>query len=109
MQTQAMLQFFLNAFHFGMDMQSAIEAPRFATFSFPTTFQPPEHFPAQVNLEGRISTAVAHDLHALGHKIVYWPDWIRKAGSVEAIFLDKSTGFYRAGADPRQPAYAIVS
>lgn len=109
MQTQAMLQFFLNAFHFGMDMQAAIEAPRFATYSFPTTFQPPEHFPAQVNLEGRISTDVAHALHALGHKIVYWPDWVRKAGSVEAVFMDKKTGFYRAGADPRQPAYAIVS
>lgn len=108
MQTQAMLQVFLNVFHFRMDLQAAIEAPRFATFSFPTSFQPPEHFPGQVNLEGRIPAHIADGLTARGHKVVWWPDYIRKASAVEAIFLDRSTGFYRAGADPRQPAYAIV-
>lgn len=108
MQTQAMIQVFLNVFHFGMDLQDAIEAPRFATFSFPTSFQPPEHFPAQVNLEGRIAGETADELAARGHKIVWWPDWIRKASAVEAILRDTNTGFYRAGADPRQPAYAIV-
>lgn len=109
MQTQAMLQVFLNAFHFGMDLQVAIEAPRFATYSMPTTFQPPEHFPGQVNLEGRILSATGDALERMGHKVVWWPDWIRKAGAVEAIFLDKEIGFLRAGADPRQPAYAIVN
>jgi gamma-glutamyltranspeptidase len=39
-QVQAMLQVFLNAFHFGMDIQEAIEQPRFATFSFPNSFAP---------------------------------------------------------------------
>ena len=29
--------------------------------------------------------------------------------SVEAILLDSKTGFLRAGADWRQPAYAMVS
>ena len=39
-QVQAMLQVFLNTFHFGMDIQEAIEQPRFATFSFPNSFAP---------------------------------------------------------------------
>src|SRR3546814_7312383 len=39
-QCQAMLQFFLNATVFGMDPQSAIETPRFATYSFPNSFYP---------------------------------------------------------------------
>jgi gamma-glutamyltranspeptidase/glutathione hydrolase len=38
-----------------------------------------------------------------------WPPFTRAAAAVEAILLDASTGFLRAGADPRQPAYAIVS
>ena len=35
MQPQAMLQVFLNVTVFGMDAQEAVEAPRFATYSFP--------------------------------------------------------------------------
>ena len=31
-----------------------------------------------------------------------------RAAAVEAIHLDAATGFLRAGADPRQPAYAIA-
>ena len=45
-QVQAMLQVFLNAFHFGMDIQEAIEQPRFATFSFPTPSRPTPTCPA---------------------------------------------------------------
>ena len=39
-QTQAMLQVLLNIFQLGMEVQDAIEAPRFATFSFPSSFAP---------------------------------------------------------------------
>src|SRR5271156_3204749 len=39
-QSQAMLQVLLNLFVFGHDVQSAIEAPRFATYSFPSSFAP---------------------------------------------------------------------
>jgi hypothetical protein len=38
-----------------------------------------------------------------------WPALTRRACSVEAILLDSRTGFLRAGADFRQPAYAMVS
>ena len=40
MQAQAMLQTLLNRIAFGMDPQSAVEAPRFATYSFPDSFEP---------------------------------------------------------------------
>jgi gamma-glutamyltranspeptidase/glutathione hydrolase len=109
MQTQAMLQVFLNVFHFGMDIQPAVEAPRFATFSFPNSFQPPEHLPGQVNAEDRIPESTLAELAKLGHKVVRWPAYTRKASAVEAILLDRQSGFLRAGADPRQPAYAIVA
>ena len=51
-QVQAMLQVFLNAFHFGMDIQEAIEQPRFATFSFPNSFAPYTHLPGPAEHRG---------------------------------------------------------
>src|SRR3546814_10479526 len=46
-QIQAMLQVFLNVSVFGMDVQAAIEAPRFATYSFPASFAPHDYFPGR--------------------------------------------------------------
>lgn len=107
-QVQAMLQVFLNAFHFGMDIQEAIEAPRFASFSFPNSFAPYTHLPGRLNLEDRFPTAVTDELSRRGHDVELWPAYSRKVCSVEAILRDARTGFLRAGADLRQPAYAVA-
>ena len=107
-QTQAMLQVLLNIMHFGMDPQSAIEAPRVASFSFPSSFAPFEYFPGRLAVEGRIAQATRDELAARGHEIRDWPDWTWLAGSVEAILTDPATGMMGAGADPRRPAYAMA-
>ena len=39
-QTQAMLQVFLNIHLFGMEVQEAVETPRIASYSFPSSFEP---------------------------------------------------------------------
>src|SRR3954470_24502593 len=44
-QIQAMLQVLMNVLHFGMEVQDAIEAPRVASYSFPSSFAPFEYFP----------------------------------------------------------------
>ena len=108
-QVQAMLQVFLNSFHFGMDIQEAIEQPRFATFSFPNSFAPYTHLPGRLNIEDRLPAATIDELRRRGHDVEMWPALTRRACSVEAILLDSRTGFLRAGADFRQPAYAMVS
>jgi gamma-glutamyltranspeptidase/glutathione hydrolase len=108
-QVQAMLQVFLNTFHFGMDIQEAIEQPRFATFSFPNSFAPYTHLPGRLNLEDRFPAATLDALRGRGHDVELWPAYTRRTCSVEAILLDSRTGFLRAGADLRQPAYAMVS
>ena len=108
MQVQAMLQVFLNTFHFGMDVQEAINAPRFSTWSFPDSFAPFEYRAGLFAVEGRHSDAVLADLAERGHRVERWPEFTRWAAAVEAIHLDAATGFLRAGADPRQPAYAIA-
>lgn len=107
-QIQAMLQVLLNVMHFGMDPQSAIEAPRVASYSFPSSFAPFEYFPGRLAVEGRIDASVRADLAARGHTIQEWADYTWLAGSVETILTDPESGMMGAGADPRRPAYAIA-
>ena len=107
-QIQAMLQVVLNVMHFGMDLQSAIEAPRVASYSFPSSFAPFEYFPGRLAVEGRIDRTVREELAARGHTIQEWGEWTWLAGSVEAILTDAQSGLIAAGADPRRPAYAIA-
>ncbi|MBV8091614.1 MAG: gamma-glutamyltransferase family protein [Alphaproteobacteria bacterium] len=106
-QTQAMLQVLLNLFVFGHDVQAAIEAPRFATYSFPSSFAPFDYYPGRLAVEGRIPETVIAELARRGHEIQRWPDWIWTAGAVCAILADHRRGVLEAGADPRRAAYAI--
>ena len=58
-QPQAMLQVFLNIVVFGMEPQAAIEAPRFATYSYPGSSSRTPIIPGRLNLEARIEPTVA--------------------------------------------------
>jgi gamma-glutamyltranspeptidase/glutathione hydrolase len=61
-----------------------------------------------VQVEDGFDDRTVAELERRGHHVRRWPRFTRDAAAVEAIYLDRQTGFYRAGADPRQPAYAIV-
>ncbi len=106
-QAQAMLQVFLNINVFGMDAQSAVEAPRFATYSYPGSFEPHEYFPGRLYLESRIDGAVGDTLAGLGHKVYRWDDFTWLAGAVCTIVADHKRGVLHGGADPRRPAYVL--
>jgi gamma-glutamyltranspeptidase/glutathione hydrolase len=107
-QIQAMLQVMLNILHFGMEVQEAIEAPRVATYAFPSSFAPYEYFPRRLAVEARIPASVRDVLAARGHEVKDWPDMTWLAGSVEVVLQDRASGLLHAGADPRRPAYAIA-
>jgi gamma-glutamyltranspeptidase / glutathione hydrolase len=109
MQIQAMLQVFLNAFHFGMDLQEAVNAPRFSTWSFPNSFAPFDYLAAHVFLEDRFEEGVYAALAERGHDVRRWPAYTRDAAAVEAIYRNAATGFLESAADPRQPAQAVVA
>ena len=106
-QTQAMLQVFLNIHLFGMETQEAVEAPRVASYSFPSSFEPHAYHPGRLNLESRIDRPTGEALGRLGHTIEWWPDWTWEAGAVCAIVGDQESGVLKAGADPRRPSYAV--
>lgn len=106
-QPQAMLQAFLNIVTFGMDPQEAVEAPRFASYSFPDSFEPHSYHPGRLNVEGRIPQETGAALSALGHQVHWWPRWVWRAGAVCCIVVDPTTEVLHGGADPRRPSYAL--
>lgn len=106
-QPQAMLQVFLNLHVFGMDLQSAIEAPRFASYSYPSSSEPHAYLPARLNVENRVSPATGEALAAMGHDVQWWPALEEAAGAVCAIRVNPATGVLEGGADPRRLAYAL--
>jgi len=53
---------------------------------------------------GAAGLSAARSLIAQGKSVVI----TRNAAAVEVIVAEPKPGFLRAGADPRQPAYAIV-
>lgn len=101
-QIQAMVQVVLNHVIYGMDLQAAVEAPRLASYSFPSSFAPHETYPGLVRAETRIPSETLAALAQLGHKIDLWGDWSHLAGAVCAVERSPD-GRFEAGADPRRP------
>ena len=106
-QTQAMMQVLLNLFIFGMDPQSAVEVPRFASESFPSSFEPHGFPPGKLNVERSIGSETGDVLSGLGHRIEWWDDRTWRAGSVCTILADTQRGVLQGAADPRRVAYAV--
>ncbi len=106
-QPQAMLQVLLNATVFGMTLQEAVEAPRFASANLQGSFEPHAYTPGALLVEDRMVAAVCDDLRSRGHALTSWPSFTWKAGAVCAVRQNKATGVLSAGADPRRPSYAL--
>lgn len=105
-QTQAMLQVYLNINEFDMTVQQAIEQPRFGTFIFPNSFSP--YAIGKFNVESRLPDGTVAALKKLGHEVQLWSGLAPAAGAVCAVRRDPRTGWLHAGADPRREAYAIA-
>jgi gamma-glutamyltranspeptidase/glutathione hydrolase len=91
-QAQGHVQFLLNHFVFGIDLQSAIDAPRFLHYDG-----------LRVALEAPVTDSVRDALKAMGHVII---DQLPIAfGGAQAIVrLPKG---YGAGSDPRKDGMAV--
>jgi len=100
------LQTFLNIVEFGMNVQQAIEAPRWSTRAFPSSPFPHVMYPGDLLLENRVPEEVRKALAARGHKAGSQGAW--SLNSSAAILFDAATGVIHAGADPRVDAYALA-
>ena len=101
-QDQAMLQVMLNMIDFGMSPQEAVEAPRFQTDHFFSSFAFHEFVPGKVNLESRIPKATADQMSAMGHKVTITGEWSN--GSAPTVIL-KQGGVLHGAADPRRSRF----
>jgi len=101
------LQVFLNQAVFRMDPQSAVEAPRFASFSWPESTLPHAYRPGLLCVEADVGTPVGDALSAMGHTVEWWPERKYLAGSVVTVRHQLATDVRWAGADPRRSAYAV--
>ena len=110
-QDQWTLQFFLAVADFGMDVQAAIEAPRFSTAHFPTSFYPHNCVPGLLRVEDRIAADIRTELEVRGHKLQVNPAW--SEGDVLGIRIDATHGTLHGGADvrgeqsKRMPSYVV--
>ena len=106
-QDQALLQVFLNIIEFGMNPQEAVEAPRFDTQHFISSFDDHEFLPGSLNVESRVGLRTAQELGARGHKVKIQSEW-GTLSSPTVILYDSRTGVAAAGADPRRGRYAVA-
>ncbi len=106
-QDQALLQVLLNVIEFGMNPQEAVEAPRFDTQHYVSSFDNHEFLPGVLNVESRISAEVIHQLGSRGHKLKIQSDW-GTGSSPTVIMYDVKSGVISGGADPRRGRYAVA-
>jgi gamma-glutamyltranspeptidase/glutathione hydrolase len=106
-QDQALLQVLLNIIEFGMNPQEAVEAPRFDTQHYVSSFDNHEFLPGVLNLEGRFSADVFSQLVRRGHKVKAQGPWAT-GSSPTVIMYDGKSGVISGGADPRRGRYALA-
>ena len=94
---QTSVQFLTNVLDYGMNIQAAIEAPRFRIESAGT----------KVSIERRMSKSVRRALKARGHDVKVLPDYSAVCGGAQGIVVDAESGAMMGGADPRRDGYAI--
>ncbi|HEX6717788.1 MAG TPA: gamma-glutamyltransferase family protein [Pyrinomonadaceae bacterium] len=106
-QDQALLQVLLNVIEFGMNPQEAVEAPRFDTQHYVSSFDDHEFLPGSLNIESRVGPKTIQELQEKGHKVKVQGDW-GTLSSPTVIIYNPKTGVAAAGADPRRSRYAVA-
>jgi gamma-glutamyltranspeptidase/glutathione hydrolase len=105
-QEQALLQVLLNVVEFGMNPQEAVEAARFETLHFVSSFDDHRFNPGALQVEGRVAQPAVEDLKRRGHKLEVQGDY--SSGSAPTIIIfNPQTKVIQAGADVRRGRYAI--
>ena len=104
-QAQWNFQVFSNIEHHGMNVQAAVERPRW--FSFPATDPATVRSPFELRMESGFPPETYERLRALGHRIIEPAILAGVAGGMQAIRVDPDRGVYSAGSDPRSDGCAI--
>ncbi|MCY4367487.1 MAG: gamma-glutamyltransferase family protein [Chloroflexi bacterium] len=105
-QPQSNLQTLCNVIDFGMNVQEAVEAPRFCGYSFPQSPWPHEEYPNLLEVEGRVSQGLVDALNDRGHQVKEIGPWGVPNGFTP-ILVNPTDGVYHGGADPRKESVML--
>jgi len=98
-QSQAHAQFIANIADFKMNIQAALEAPRFTKYTFSG---------CDVMMENRFSGAARNELGGKGHKIQVLGTFSEAVGGGQAVLRDFAAGVNYGASDPRKDGQAAA-
>lgn len=97
-QAQAHAQYVSDIADYGMNIQAAMEAPRFTN---------PNFGGSMFMIEDRVPADIRQALIEKGHKLAVVGDYSDRMGGGQAVLHDSSTGVNYAASDPRKDGAAI--
>ncbi|MHB8523776.1 MAG: gamma-glutamyltransferase [Limisphaerales bacterium] len=97
-QAQAHAQFVADIADFGLNIQSALESPRFTKMTFDGS---------DVQMEDRVPAAARAELAARGHQIQVHGDFTQSVGGGQAVMRDFGSRVNLGASDPRKDGAAI--
>ncbi|MFZ3005048.1 MAG: gamma-glutamyltransferase, partial [Phenylobacterium sp.] len=103
-QPQWNLQTLIALIDGGLDVQAAVEAPRWTVW--PGTDPSTLPNPYELQIESRLGDAVLAELEARGHSLRRFGAW-GGGGAAQAIARDPVTGVLAGGSDPRAEGLAL--
>jgi len=98
-QSQAHAQFMANIADFKMNIQAALEVPRFTKYTFGG---------CDVMMENRFSAATRNELGGKGHKIQVLGTFSEAVGGGQAVLRDFAAGVNYGASDPRKDGQAAA-
>jgi gamma-glutamyltranspeptidase/glutathione hydrolase len=98
-QAQAHAQFIADIADFKLNIQAALEAPRFSKRTF---------LGCDVAMENRFSDASRRQLAALGHKVELKGGYSSIMGGGQAVMRDSAAGVNYGASDPRKDGQAVA-
>ena len=101
-QPQIHLQTYVAMIDHGLDIQQALEMPRFLSGRFALG-----EARDTLHIEARFPAETIAELERRGHLVDRWGDWNELAGHAHGITIDPVTGVRIGGADPRSDGEAV--
>lgn len=98
-QSQAHAQFVIDLADYKMNIQAALEAPRFTKITFAG---------CDVKMENRFSQKMRDELKAKGHEIQLLGMYSSSVGGGQAVMRDFATGVNYGASDPRKDGEAVA-
>ncbi len=108
-QPMRTMQTLINMVDFGMNIQQAIEAPRWTSTAFPASTFPHRFNPGAVTVESRIGDAVRNELARRGHRLSISSAWsLNSSGGIHIDWSSPEGSIVNAAADPRVFSTALA-